>query len=108
MNKLVRNGKVAVLYSPGYGAGWSTWCDGSLREYLTMDKELAEAVESGNIDKAIELAEAKAADKTAGVYTGGARDLCIEWVPVGSAFEIVEYDGNESVRLFDISQFTIA
>ena len=26
MEKVIRDGKVAVLYSPGYGAGWSTWC----------------------------------------------------------------------------------
>jgi hypothetical protein len=25
MNKLVRDGKVAVLYSTGYGAGWYSW-----------------------------------------------------------------------------------
>ena len=25
MNKLIKNGKVAVLYSPGFGAGWFTW-----------------------------------------------------------------------------------
>ena len=25
MNKVVENGQVAVLYSPGFGAGWYTW-----------------------------------------------------------------------------------
>ena len=25
IEKVVRDGKVAVLVSPGYGAGWSTW-----------------------------------------------------------------------------------
>ena len=25
MKKLERNGKIAILYSPEYGAGWSTW-----------------------------------------------------------------------------------
>ena len=25
MQKVIRDGKVAVLYSPGYGAGWYTW-----------------------------------------------------------------------------------
>ena len=24
MEKVIRDGKVAVLYSPGYGAGWTT------------------------------------------------------------------------------------
>lgn len=25
MEKVINNGEVAVLYSPGYGAGWYTW-----------------------------------------------------------------------------------
>ena len=25
--KVVRDGKMAVLVSPGFGAGWSTWAD---------------------------------------------------------------------------------
>ena len=25
MNKLIRDGMVAVLYSPDYGSGWYTW-----------------------------------------------------------------------------------
>ena len=25
MEKVIRDGKVAVLYSPGYGAGWFSW-----------------------------------------------------------------------------------
>ena len=25
MDKVIVNGKVAVLYSPGYGSGWYTW-----------------------------------------------------------------------------------
>jgi hypothetical protein len=25
MNKVVRDGKVAVIYSPHYGAGWYSW-----------------------------------------------------------------------------------
>ena len=25
MEKVIRNGQVAVLYSPGFGAGWYSW-----------------------------------------------------------------------------------
>lgn len=28
MEKVIRDGKVAVLYSEGFGAGWSTWNEG--------------------------------------------------------------------------------
>jgi len=31
MTKYIRDGKVAVLYSPGFGAGWSTWNDDEYR-----------------------------------------------------------------------------
>ena len=26
-DKVIRDGKVAVIISPGFGAGWSTWAD---------------------------------------------------------------------------------
>ena len=31
-------------------------------------------------------------------YAGGARDLEIVWLPVGTKFKINEYDGSESVQ----------
>ena len=42
--KLKRDGKVAVIYSPGFGAGWSTWADGNA-EAVLFDPELAEMLE---------------------------------------------------------------
>lgn len=92
IEKLIRDGLVAVLYSPGYGAGWSTWC--SEHAYaMCVDRELAEAVEAGDTAKAAEIAERKYS-----AYTGGASSLRIEWVPEGTAFKIEEYDGSESIR----------
>jgi len=32
-------------------------------------------------------------------YIGGACDLVIQWLPVGTEFMIEEYDGNETIRL---------
>ena len=31
-------------------------------------------------------------------YFGGAEDLVIEWMPMGTEFEVDEYDGSESIR----------
>ena len=92
--KLERDGNVAVLYSPAFGAGWYTWN----REYegLLFDKDIVEAVLAKDFDKAAKLAELK----YPGVYTGGAEDLEVEWVPRGSRFEVNDYDGSESVRVF--------
>ena len=41
-------------------------------------------------------------------YCGGADDLTIFWLPVGTAFRIHEYDGSESVEIRDEMDWTIA
>ena len=96
VEKLIRNGLVAVLYSPGFGAGWSTWCGSEHAYKMCVDKELAEAVDAGDYEKAAEIAERKY-----DAYTGGAYKLKIEWVKEGSAFMIEEYDGSESIIFSD-------
>jgi hypothetical protein len=89
-------GNVAVLYSPGYGAGWSTWAH-EHEEEMIFDRELAQAVQkNAPLDELTAIAERK----WPGVYTGGLDQIVIEWVPQGTRFEIHEYDGNESVRIF--------
>lgn len=100
--KFEKDGKVAVLYSPGFGAGWYSWNDEHLG--LIFDREIVEAVLAGNRNKAIEIAERK----YPGIYSGGGCDLAIEWVEKGTRFEIREYDGSESVRVFDPSDGVIA
>ena len=91
--KFERGGDIAVLYSPGFGAGWYTWNSGE--EGLLFDKEIVEAVLAGDTDKAVAVAERK----YPGIYTGGGDDLAIAWVPKGCRFDVHEYDGNESVRV---------
>lgn len=92
--KLVRNGEIAVVYSPGYGAGWSTWNDERFAEALCMDSEIAEAVISEDYDLAKKIAEEKH-----GASICGSHKLRIEWVPKGVQFRVSEYDGFESVVL---------
>jgi hypothetical protein len=41
--KYIKDGKVAVLYSSGFGAGWYTWNDESLTG-LVFDRDIVEAV----------------------------------------------------------------
>jgi hypothetical protein len=42
-----------------------------------------------------------------GFYAGGARDLRIEWLPIGTLFRVDEYDGSESItttsELFNVA-----
>lgn len=97
MNKVVRNGLVAVLYSPGYGAGWYTWNND--REFdsieLIFDPGLVSLVEQGDQEKILAYATLKWPD----AYLGGLDDIQIRWIPKDSAFRIEEYDGSESVEL---------
>ena len=94
MEKIERNGKVAVLYSPGFGAGWSTWASDSAEMVFCPRLVLAVLGESG------EDRETVAAEEFSDAYAGGVEELEVKWVEKGCRFEIHEYDGNESVRVF--------
>lgn len=105
--KVIRDGKVAVLYSPGYGAGWSTWAhDSELAKAVTFDPDVVALIEAGKKDEIGALIEVKYPGKY--FYTGGAVDLEIEWVPQGARFYIHEYDGYESVRYGDSDPWEVA
>lgn len=85
--------EVAVLVSPGFGAGWSTWnCDSS--EMLLFHEDLVDLVLRGELEAVAALAESMGDDY---LYTGGAKDLEVYWVPEGSQFIIHEYDGSEQL-----------
>ena len=92
MDKLIRDGKVAVLVSPGFGAGWYTWH--SIDE-LIYDPSIVEWVERQELDKIQAYMELKYPE----VYYGGLEDLEVNWVPLGAKFRIDEYDGAESLVL---------
>jgi len=95
MEKVIRDGMVAVLYSPGYGAGWYSWNSG--RPECLFDPNIVAMVEAGQHD------QIEAYCKTAhpGLSLGGAEQLEIDWLPVGTAFKIREYDGHESIEYQD-------
>ena len=92
MDKVIVDGKVAVLVSYGYGAGWSTWYtrDDCGDPTMVFEPKVVEIVLAGEKDK--NRVERKATlDKIKrymneaypGYYTGGAKGLKVEWVPVG-------------------------
>lgn len=101
IEKLVRDGKVAVIYSPGYGSGWSTW-NNEYAEDFVFNKDIAQAILDGNQDKAKEIAESKYPK----AYIGS-QELVIAWVDQGEQFLIKEYDGAERVKtLKELKPFT--
>jgi len=100
MEKVIRDGHVAVIISNGYGAGWSTWNPGPHRETLAFHPKLVELIESGqcNQDNMLTLlTELIGKIETVHVYLGGVEDLTIEWLPEGTRFRIEEYDGKEYI-----------
>ena len=97
--KYIRNGQVAIAYSPGFGAGWSTWVpDDELAETLLFHPDIINMILS-NKQSEIDndwLVE-HFGEEFKDVYCGGVDNLSIKWVPVGTQFRIDEYDGSESV-----------
>jgi len=101
MNKVIENGLVAVPYSPGFGAGWSTWnFNEELNETLLFHPTLVEMVRNDRQNEIDEdwLVE-NFGERFRNVYCGGARDLDIEWLPEGTIFRVEEYDGSESITI---------
>jgi hypothetical protein len=106
-NRLIRDGKVAVIYSPGFGAGWSTW-NIEYTEYgqeLIFDPGLADLLINR---KSQDQIEAYVALKWNGVYTGGLEQAVVEWVPIGTEFKITEYDGSESLQFRNSDEWITA
>ena len=98
--------KRKILYSPGWGAGWTTWNhDPRVKEYMLTYQPLIEFLEAGGkIDRngddhpllvqlQKECLERFGVDY---VCTLGARDLEVK--EVSGRVRIEEYDGSESVE----------
>lgn len=100
--RLIRDGKTAIIYSPGFGAGWSSWGDEDHAEFLLHDREMCEAIERKDFDAARTRCKAVMGEKVP--YFGGLHDCKLGWVPTGSLFYIHECDGNEWI----VTDFRIA
>jgi hypothetical protein len=105
MDRVIVDGHVAVLYSPGHGAGWSSWNIEYSTEELIFDPGLVDLVLTGREHEEIVV---YATLKWPDACVLGLSDLDVEWVPVGTKFQIGEYDGHESVNVFDEEDWLIA
>jgi hypothetical protein len=113
MDKVIRNGKVAVLYSPGYGAGWYSW-NPDVRECLFHPDLVALVEQKAALEEPfkfkrkdeipgrqelINAIKAKATELFGDdFFNEGARDLSLEWLGEGDAFRITERDGSEDIE----------
>jgi hypothetical protein len=97
MKKVIRNGKVAVLYSPDFGAGWYSWHHTLELVFHPRLIELVEQERNSEIDDEL-IAEILGIDEKDVPYISSG-DVKIAWVNEGTVFRIDEYDGAESIVL---------
>lgn len=102
MEKLNENGKVAVLYSPGFGAGWYTW--NMTVPQILFDPAIVKFVEKEKFDELATYVALKYPD----IYTGGMKDLKVAWIPEGTLFRVEDYDGSESIELKESDDWLVA
>jgi hypothetical protein len=88
-----------ILYSPRYGAGWTTWNGGEAAKYMLTYQPIIDALERGEkLDKdspVVLQLEQECLDKFG-------QDICVlgadklQVATVSGRVRIHEYDGNES------------
>lgn len=102
LNKTVRDGKVAVLISPDWGAGWYTW--NLEHPDMIFDPAVVDFVENNKFDEL----EAYANLKWPNAYLGGMGTLKVVWVDQGTQFRINEHDGSESLEIQGSGHWIVA
>ena len=91
-----------ILYSPGFGAGWTTWNRGAVAQYMLTFQPIIEAIERGERmhehHPAVEQLKRDCQEKFGEEYVCvlGADDLIVK--EVGGRVRIHDYDGSESVE----------
>jgi hypothetical protein len=94
MKKIIRDGKVGVLISEGYGAGWSTW-NQKHGDEVVFAPEIIKLVER---NASFDEIEAKAIELWGDeFFCGGITGLTVVWIPKNTKFVITDYDGAESI-----------
>ncbi len=94
MEKVIKDGKVAVLISNDWGSGFHTY--GAPLEAI-FNPQLVELIENKNYNEAMEFIKKTYPNVPAYDITG----LCVEWVEEGREFYITEYNELESIVFKD-------
>jgi len=100
-----------ILYSPGFGAGWTTWNDGEVAKYMLTYQPIVEFIEGGGSFKDRECSDlpgyqlhpllARLREECAEKFN--AEHVCmlgadgLQVMEVDGDVRIEEYDGSESV-----------
>ena len=105
-DKVVRDGRVAVLISEGFGAGWYTW--NLAHPELLFLPRVVEMVLNSKSPEDIEAYIDSIYGKDNDIYIGGLGGLTVVWVPQGADFQVHEYDGAEQLKLKDQQEWITA
>jgi hypothetical protein len=101
MEKVIRDGAVAVILTKEHGAGWYSWHN--IAELL-YDPVIVDLVEKEKFAEVAEYTSKKYPD----IYLGGYKHLRVVWLLEGTEFRIEEYDGYEDIMLKSNSKWLIA
>lgn len=94
------DGDLVVLYSPGFGAGWSTW----ERPEIAFDKRIVEYFIK-NHPSCDDMKDFLDSIGYEDMYMGGYSRLKTRSIPRNTLFRIREYDGSEFIETFDESDW---
>ena len=90
MKKVIRDGKVGVVISPGWGIGFHTL---GVPDELVFSPDLIELIEANNMQGVHDYIQANYPE----VKDYGINSLQVAWIPEGTKFVIEEYDGAEYI-----------
>jgi hypothetical protein len=96
MERVIKDGKVAVVISVNYGCGWSTYCSKQCAEILAFHPKIVDMVLNNQI-----ITEEWMKDNFGISIFGSYDDLIVRWIPVGTKFRITEYDGAEGIEIYN-------
>ena len=100
MEKVIKDGKVAVLISNDWGSGFHTFVNGAPLEAI-FNPQLVELIENKNYNEAMEFIKKTYPNAYPNFSAYDITGLCVEWVEEGREFYITEYDGLESIVFKD-------
>lgn len=104
VDRYIAGGRVAVIYSPNFGAGWSTWIHQSDRNPV-FDPILAYLIHNDCLPGEIYNTATFLYPHD---YIDGIQDAKLKFVNRGVQFIIKEYDGAESVVMMGEISYNVA